>query len=294
MKVLLTGCRGFIGRNLIERLPSDMEIVAPNSKELDLTNQEAVEGFMNGKDFDVVLHTAIWNATSNSTKDQQMILEKNLAMFFNLARLRDQYGKMIYYGSGAEYDRRNYQPFMAESYFDRHIPVDQYGFSKYIMAKYAEGVDNIIDLRVFGCFGPHEDWEIRFISNAMCKALHDLPITMRQNVFFDYIWVGDLVRMTEWAMRNETRYPHYNACTGQHVDLLTLAKMITEVTEKDVPIHVAQESFKPEYSGDSSRILREMGGFEFNPLPRALEMLKDFYTDSLGSIDRNLLLSDKH
>jgi len=293
MKVFLTGGRGFIGRNLVENLPSDMELFAPTSKELNLLDQEAVERYVKSNDFDVVLHTATWNATANSPKDINQVLEKNLVMFFNLARLSDRYGKMIYYGSGAEYDRRHYVPFMKEDYFDRFVPVDQYGLSKYIMSKFAENVDNIVDLRIFGCFGPYEDWEIRFISNAMCKALHGLPITMRQNVFFDYIWVGDLVRMTEWAMRNKTKRRHYNVCTGQHVDLLSLARMVNEVTGKNVPIQVAQEGFKPEYSGDSSLIQREMGGFDFTSMRLSLELLRDFYIGSFGSIDRNLLLSDK-
>jgi GDP-L-fucose synthase len=293
MRVFLTGGRGFIGRNLIENLSGDIEITAPASRELDLTDQDAVERFVRANDFDVIVHTATWNATANSPKNRHQVLEKNLAMFFNLARLSDHFGKMIYYGSGAEYDMRHYQPFMKEEYFDTHVPVDQYGFSKYIMAKYIGTADNIVDLRVFGCFGPYEDWEIRFISNALCKALHGLPITLRQNVFFDYIWVGDLVRMTEWAMKTPTKFRHYNACTGHHIDLLTLANMIKDVTGADVPIVVGQEGFKTEYSGDNSRIAGEIGSFEFTPLQKALEMLKEYYQKRLNSIDRNLLCSDK-
>ena len=294
MKVLLTGGRGFIGRNLLEGLAGKFDFVAPSSKELDLTEQEQVERFVAANDFDIVLHTATWNATANSPKDVQQVLEKNLVMFFNLARLKDKYGKMIYYGSGAEYDRRYYVPFMKEDYFDRHVPIDQYGLSKYIMSKIVELADNIVDLRVFGCFGPYEDWEIRFISNAICKALLGLPITMRQNVFFDYIWVGDLVRMTEWAMRNETEHRQYNACTGQHVDLLSLAKLVKEVAGADVPIVLENECLKLEYSGDNSRIMSEMGGFRFTPLKDSLEMLRDYYRGILSSIDRKFLIHDKH
>jgi len=293
MKVFLTGGRGFIGRNLIENLSRDIEIISPTSRDLDLTDQDAVEHFVRANDFDVVVHTATWNATANSPKDRQQVLEKNLVMFFNLARLRDHFGKMIYFGSGAEYDMRHYRPFMQEDYFDTHIPVDQYGFSKYIMAKYIDAADNIVDLRVFGCFGPYEDWEIRFISNAMCKALHGLPITLRQNVFFDYIWVQDLVRMTEWTMKTPTKFRHYNACTGQHVDLLTLAHMINDVTGADVPVVVGQDGFKTEYSGDNTRIVIEMGRFEFTPLKTAIGMLKNYYQDRLNSINRNFLLTDK-
>jgi UDP-glucose 4-epimerase len=293
MRVLITGGSGFIGRNLIENLSPEIEVTAPSSRELDLTDQYKVEQFVRANHFDVILHTATLNATANSQRDRNLVLEKNLLMFFNLVRLRDHFGKMIYYGSGAEYDIRYYQPFMKEEYFDTHIPVDQYGFSKYIMSKYIEAADNIVDLRIFGCFGPYEDWEIRFISNALCKALHGLPITMRQNVFFDYIWVKDLVRMTEWVMKSSTKYRHYNACTGQHVDLVTLAHMITDVTGTNTQIIVGQDGLKAEYSGDNSRILKEMGMFEFTPIRTALENLKDYYQKRLGSIDRNLLLTDK-
>ncbi|OPY32659.1 MAG: GDP-L-fucose synthase [Methanomassiliicoccales archaeon PtaU1.Bin124] len=293
MRVLLTGGSGFIGRNLAEMLPKEMEIFAPGSKELDLTDQAAVERYVVSHDLDVVVHTATWNATANSPKDTDLVLEKNLLMFFNLARLNGRYGKMVYFGSGAEYDRRHYQPFMREEYFGTHVPTDQYGLSKYIMSKHAESVENIVDLRVFGCFGPYEDWEIRFLSNAMCKALYGLPISLRQNVFFDYLWVGDLVRMTEWAMKNRTRHCQYNACSGGHIDLLSLAKMVNEVAGTDVPIHVGQPGLKPEYSGDNSRLKREMGSLEITPMRKVLEKLRDHYIANLGRIDRQLLLKDK-
>jgi UDP-glucose 4-epimerase len=294
MKVLITGGSGFIGRNLAERLPPEMQIFTPTSKELDLTKQESVEAYVKSNDFDVVIHTATWNSTANSKKDTHLVLEKNLLMFYNLVRLKDKFGKLIYFGSGAEYDRRHYLPLMGEDYFGRYIPVDQYGFSKYIMAKYANSVDNIIDLRVFGCFGPYDDWEIRFISNAMCKALYGLPIGIRKNVFFDYIWVGDLVRITELICKKKMKYRHYNACTGNTVDLLTLAQMVLGVTGAKVDINVQQEGLQPEYSGNNSRMMAELKDFDFTPLHKTLDLLYQYYRKNLGTINRNLLLVDKY
>jgi UDP-glucose 4-epimerase len=294
MKVLITGGRGFIGRNLVENLPSDFEVLAPTSKELDLLDQEAVEKYVDSHEPDVIIHSATWNSTANSKKDTHLVLENNLLMFFNLARLNDRFGKMIYFGSGAEYDRRHYRPLMTEQYFDRHVPVDQYGFSKYIMAKSIDSMDNIIDLRVFGCFGPYEDWEIRFISNAMCKALYGLPVTIRKNVFFDYLWVGDLVRLVEKVCRNKMRHRHYNACTGKTVDLITLANRVIDVVGAEVEVVVQQEGLQAEYSGSNARIMQELEGFEFTPLPDALESLCHYYKWNLEKIDRDLLFDDKH
>ena len=99
--------------------------------------------------------------------------------------------------------------------------------------------------------------------------------------------------MTEWAMRTRTNHRHYNACTGQHIDLLSLAQMIREVTGADVPVTIGKEGLKPEYSGDNSRIINEIGDFEFTPLRKTLEMLRDYYKDNSGLIDPKLLLFDK-
>ena len=293
-KVLITGGNGFIGRNLVEGLGDRYEVLAPTSRLLDLTSHEQVERYIRDKEPDVVLHAATWNATANSPKDNELVLEKNLAMFYNLARMEDRYDKLIYFGSGAEYDREHYLPFMDESYFDTHVPVDQYGFSKYIMAKYTATSDKTVDLRVFGCYGPYEDWEIRFVSNALCKALFDLPISLRQNVYFDYMWVGDLVWITDWFINNRETHRHYNVCTGTHTDLVSIAELIKDVTSKDVPIKVGQVGLKPEYSGSNARLSNELKDLHFTSIREGIEALFDFYSKNLDSIDKGLLMLDKH
>jgi GDP-L-fucose synthase len=105
---------------------------------------------------------------------------------------------MIYYGSGAEFDRNNWIPKMKEEYFDSFVPTDQYGFSKYIINKYTERAENIFNLRLFGVFGKYEDYQIRFISQTCCRAIYDLPITINQNVNFDYTYIDDVVEITDY------------------------------------------------------------------------------------------------
>src|SRR5450759_397902 len=104
-KVFITGGTGFIGRNLREQLAGFYNVTAPPSQELDLLDDAHVTGFLKKGRFDVVIHAATWNATRTSTKDLTNVIENNFRMVFNLARCADDYGKMIYYGSGAEFDR---------------------------------------------------------------------------------------------------------------------------------------------------------------------------------------------
>jgi len=43
-------------------------------------------------------------------------------MFFNLVRNQSQFGKMIHFGSGAEYDRVQLPPRVREDDFDTRVP----------------------------------------------------------------------------------------------------------------------------------------------------------------------------
>ncbi len=291
--LFITGGSGFIGRNLKEQLTGKYNVFAPSHGELDLLYEERVYNYLKTHRFDVVIHTATWNATRTSKKDLTKVLEHNCRMFFNLARCSEYYGKMIYYGSGAEYGGQHWIPKIREDYFDTHVPKDAYGFSKYIMAKYAEHSRNIYDIRLFGVFGKYEDWEIRFISNACCKAAWDLPITIKQNVFFDYLYVDDLVKITEWFIENDPEDRFYNVCTGRVFDLRTLADKVLAASGKNLDVVVAREGVGREYGGDNSRLLSEMGGYSFRDMDACIREIYEWYLANKGIIHREKLLVDK-
>jgi UDP-glucose 4-epimerase len=293
MNVLITGGSGFIGRNLTEQLSGKYSISSPTSRELNLLDADAVLAYFDRNAFDVVIHTATWNATANSPKDVSKVLENNLRMFFNIVRCDDSYGKMIHFGSGAEYDIHHWAPKMKEDYFDRHVPADDYGFSKYIMAKYAASHPKIYNLRLFGVFGKYEDWVIRFISNACCRAAWDLPITIRQNVYFDYLYIDDLIRITEWFILHDGGEKTYNVCTSTALDLHSLANKVLAISGKNLDIVIARQGFGKEYSGDNARLLGEIGTISFTPIDDSIRELYDWYSEHKQNIDRNKLLSNK-
>jgi UDP-glucose 4-epimerase len=290
-RVLITGPEGFIGRNLVQQLGDGFEILAPVHAELDLLDDEGVRAYLTEVRVDSVLHCATHNATRTSTKDLTRVLSSNLRMFFNLPRCVDLFCRMYLSGSGAHFDPRHYQPKMPEAYFDTHVPEDDYGLSKYIMAKHAERSERIYDLRVFGCFGRYEDWRIRFISNAICKALFGMDITMFQNLYLDYLYVDDLARIVR-ALLERGSLPHhtYNTCSGTPVDLMTIAGLVRQTSGKAVDIRAQTPGLKPEYSGDNSRLLSEIGPFELTPLASAIEELYAWYEVRRDAIDPTALL----
>lgn len=285
-KILLTGGSGFIGKNIVEGLQGKYIILCPSHVELNLLDSESIYRFLKENAIDIVIHTATCNGKKITSAE---LLDGNLRMFFNLERCRDLYGKMLYLGSGAEYDMQNYTSNMPEEYFDRNIPKDAYGFSKYIMAKNCLKSDNIFDLCLFGVYGKYELWERRFISNAICRALKGMDITIHQNVYFDYLWVEDLIRVLPYFIENDLKYKRYNVCRGEKIDLYSLAVKVREILNIDCEIKVAESGWKPEYTGNNNRMLEEMGGFQFSDRNNSIQKLCEYYKAHLDEINPDKL-----
>lgn len=293
MNLFITGGSGFIGHNLIEKLSKNHRILAPNHRELDLLDTEAVERFFNQNKVDTVIHCAVRPGHRNAT-DPSAELYHNTKMFFNLARNEKKFEKMIYLGSGLIYGLKHYQPMMKEKYSDEHIPEDEGGLSKYIISKYIEKHANIIELRIFGIFGKYEDYAIRFPSNLICKAVYNLPLTMNQNRRFSYIYIDDLAPIIEhFVKKKPKKYNIFNVTPDKQIELFELAKIIKEKSGTSAEIVVAKEGKGLEYTGDNSRLHQEIGNLRFTPLEEAIEKLYDWYLHNKKMIQKEVLLVDK-
>ena len=84
--------------------------------------------------------------------------------------------------------------------------------------------------RLFAVFGQYEDYTVRFISNACCRAVKGLPIVLRQDIVFDYLYIKDLVKLTMWFIENDARQKAYNVCSGRPVAITELARMVAQIS----------------------------------------------------------------
>ncbi|OGH97639.1 MAG: epimerase [Candidatus Melainabacteria bacterium GWF2_32_7] len=293
MKVLLTGGNGFIGKNILESyLAKKYEIIAPRSFELNLIDQKSVDDFFKDHKIDIIIHSACKPGHRNA-KDTSNLFYTNTRMFYNLLRHKDRYKKFINIGSGGIYDCCRSISKIKEEFTDMHMPADEHGFCKYIVEKQTENLENYVDLRIFGIFGKYEDYSIRFISNAICKTLFDLPITIKQNRKFDYIFVEDLMPILDFFIENNSAHKAYNITPDHSVELLKLGELIKEISGKDLPIIIAQEGLGLEYSGDNSRLKNEHKTFELTSVEDSVNSLYDWYSKNKSTLNKNLLLVDK-
>lgn len=285
LKILITGGSSFVGKNLFEYLPKKYKLYAPSRKELELLDESAVEKYFSKHKIDIVIHCSNIGGTRN-TKHLPNVAITNLRMFFNLVRCKKRYRKMIFLGSGAEYDKRKPLKKVRESDFDRNIPADEYGFYKYICSKFIQESDNILNLRLFGVYGKYEDYTLRFISEAICRNILGLPIIINQNVIFDYLYVKDLIRIIDFFIQKSSKEKFINAGRGRGIDLVTIAKIVNNIAEKKSEIIVKNKGMQNEYTCDNSLLLKTMKSFSFTDFTVSLQELCSYYK----SVKKALLL----
>lgn len=297
--VLITGADGFTGRNLTEALSKKHEVLSLRHSELDLLNSKQTQDiFKNSPSIHTVIHCAVVGGSriSGSTAaDGADVVEKNLRMFNNIIRCLRPNQRLIHLGSGAEYDRRHYQPKISEDFFDQDVPEDSYGFAKYMISKHIEKMSNAICLRIFGLYGQYEDYRWKFISNAIIKNLLGLPITIVRNVMFDYLYIRDFVQLVERIMGQDSwPYRHINITPNESIDLLSLAQMINEVSDKPSEIRVLNAGWSTPYTGTNQRLLNMVGPFSFTSYVEGIRELTAYYRQVFDMIDIELIENDPY
>ncbi|MCT7635623.1 NAD-dependent epimerase/dehydratase family protein [Aliarcobacter butzleri] len=296
MNIFITGSNGFVGSHLKEYLKefyTNYKLFMPSSKELDLSDEKAVDDFIVINKIDVIIHLAN-RGGGRDTIDMKNVTEYNLRIFFNIAKHEKNVKKIISFGSGAEYGKEKPIVNAKEEDYLRALPLDEYGFYKSITSKYIEKSDNIVQLRIFGAYGEYENYRFKFITNAIVKNLLKLPIVINKNVYFDYIYVDDLVKMIDWAMHNETKEKIYNVTTGEKIDLISLANFVNETSDFKSEIKVLNEGLNNEYTSNNQRIMKELKNFEFTSHKIAIQKMREYFKKNLENLDIDCIINDPY
>lgn len=291
-KIVVIGSGGFIGRSLEEHLKQkgyNLECVTHEC--LDLLDESKVRNFFESNRFDIVIHSAIWNASKSKGCDTHRELDYNLRMYLNVARCCDFFGKMIYFGSGAEFDKRHPICSVKEEDFGKNLPANDYGLAKFLIQHQIDNSKNIYNLRVFGLYGKYEDYRRKFITGCCAKAVLGLPITIRQNVFFDFLYIDDFCRMVNrFIDLDKPKYHTYNIVTGKRIDLISLAEIVRKQSQKDIPIYVCKDGLANEYTANGERLQNELNYHEFVSYEESIACLLEYFKDHTAELDIHDLL----
>jgi GDP-L-fucose synthase len=238
---------------------------------LSLGNTEAVYEYIKNGDFDIVVHSANPNPVKNTADEHTKIFEDSLKIFMNLYNARNHCEKLLYIGSGAEFDKRKNLLDVTEDEIGQTMPADLYGFSKYIMNEIASSSLNLYNLRLFACYGPY-DHESKFITHAIRCCLRNEEVTIRQDCYFDYLHIYDFGKILAWFIDNTPDYKDYNICRGIKYSLLEIAREVCSQMGNMKPIKILSNGFNNAYTASNNRLLNEIKNFDFISLEEGISM----------------------
>ena len=141
-------------------------------------------------------------------------------------------------------------------------------------------------------YGKYENYRYKFISNTIVKNLLELPIVINKNVFFDYIYVDDLVKIIDWFIHNNPKEKIYNVTSGKKVDLITLATLVNEVSNFKSEIKILNASLNNEYTSNNERLLSEMDDFQFTSHKDAIIKMRKYFKSNLDKINKDGIIKD--
>jgi nucleoside-diphosphate-sugar epimerase len=189
LRILITGGNGYVAKSLLSSLSTEKSFVLEsiNRKVVDLENRTAVDSWFQGKNFDVVIHTATVGGSRLQTEDE-LVFTRNVSMYENMMQHKDRFAKFISFGSGAEIN-----------------PTTPYGRSKRYIADSMKDFSFCHNIRIFGVFD-HNELPSRFIKSNILRCFRDEPIIVHQNKLMDFFYMNDLCRLflfiTQKPVRN--------------------------------------------------------------------------------------------
>ena len=277
MKVLITGVSGQLGHDAAKELTRHgIPFLGVSSKELDITNRDAVRRVMEDYRPDAVLHCAAWTKVDLAEDEPEACMRVNADGTRHIAKAcRERGAKLVYISTDYVFPGTGDRPWETG---DETAPLNVYGRSKLAGE---EAVRALLERY----FIVRTSWVIGAHGNNFVKTMLRLAETHRElRVVDDQIgsptFTADLAPLI-CDMIETGRYGTYHATNEGFCSWAELAEAVFRLTGKDVAVHpvsteeYAAKAVRPKNSRLSKRSL-DAGGFKRLPgWEDALERLLD-------------------
>ena len=265
MKILFTGNRGNLGKEIIPLLEEDHSVQCYN---IDYSNFDIVNSFFRNREIDFIIHAAI-RGGRRVRADIADDFYNNMMMFENLAA---QKIPMINICSGAAYGRQDDIFKVDEKNFGERIPTDYYGLSKYLITQRCRQLNHVYNLRFFNVFGACAPSNMFTTANIL-NYINKREIVVFKDKFMDFFGVRDAFKVIDLYLKSgkdRLSLPKELNLVYPEVTLLSeVAGMINNLSDYEVPIDVLESGNDRAYCGSGGELLKL--GLELDGLQKSLQ-----------------------
>jgi nucleoside-diphosphate-sugar epimerase len=247
MKILITGGNGNIAKIIKNYLSKKYSIITKTRDELNILNHNELKEYLNLNSFDILIHTAIIGGRRGKYEDYSCVYN-NLLMFENLMKFNDTFKLIFNLDSAAIYDRNSDIMNRSENELN-NIPVDFYGFSKYIIYQRSLSYENVYNFRIFNLFHINEESN-RFIKSCFFSKNNKTKVTIFEDKYFDFFYEKDFIKVLEYYIESKEKLEKtINLCYDKKYKLSEIANIIIE--NKD-DIIIENKYSKNNYCGNNN------------------------------------------
>jgi len=127
-KVLITGADGQLGYELQQSVPSHYDLIITDKDILDITNENAVNGFVAENHIDVIINAAAYTAVDKAEEETELAIAINTTGAANLARAtKENNCKLVQVSTDFVFDGKNCSPYLVS---EETNPEGYYGKTK--------------------------------------------------------------------------------------------------------------------------------------------------------------------
>lgn len=250
-KIYVAGHRGLVGSAIVRSLKAKgyNNIIGKTHKELDLTNQAAVQEFFEKERPDVVVLAAakVGGINANNTYPAEFAYE-NMQIQCNVIKCCHDYKvkKLLFLGSTCIYPKMAEQPIVEDALLTGALePTNEaYAIAKIAgleMCKFFKRQygDNFISCMPTNLYGPNDNYDLNgsHVMPAMIRKFHDAKISGAKSVELwgtgtplrEFLYVDDMADACLFLLEEYDGEQHVNIGTGKEISIKELAETVQKV-----------------------------------------------------------------
>ncbi len=277
-KIYIAGHNGMVGSAISRKLEAVgfTTLLKRSSKELDLTNQAAVNDFFASEKPEFVFAAAakVGGILANNTYRAEFLYD-NLMIEANVlqAAYRNGVEKLLFLGSSCIYPKLAPQPLKEEYLLSGVLePTNEpYAIAKIAGIKMCEAYRdqygcNFISAMPTNLYGPNDNYDLEksHVLPALIRKFYEAKLKQEQQVEIwgtgtpkrEFMHVDDLAEASFFLMQEYNEKEFLNVGTGEDISIKDLAMLVKKVTgfEGDINFNTQKPDGTPRKLMDVSRI----------------------------------------
>lgn len=228
MKVLLTGANGQLGHCFKDIFPSDWQLLATDSQQLDITDGLVVDNFVALHRPDAIVNAAAYTAVDKAEDEYELAYKVNAVGPKNLATVAKKYhAKLVHISTDYVFDGTKRSPYLED---DLTNPVNVYGETK--RASELSVLDNYSSAIVI-----RTSWVFSEYGNNFVKTMLKLSQTRPELTIIDDqlgcpTYAGDIAKTILEMLMNDIQGGIYHYCGDEYVSWFQFASKIFATAHK--------------------------------------------------------------